>query len=97
LWTTPGTDVGSSDAGPTQAMRSSCDKIAALLQTSAPVQSLPIFVSSRTVTLHRPAEDSGGALPSGQPCVLSYRASEQRGPDTSEAPQVALYAAQRLV
>jgi hypothetical protein len=57
LWTTPGMLFGSSEAGPTQAMRSSWDKIAALLQTSEPVQSLPMLVSSRTVTSHRPAED----------------------------------------
>src|SRR5215469_1838312 len=75
LWTTPGMLVGSSDAGPTQAIRSSCDKIAALLQTSAPVQSLPMFVRSRTVTSGRPSEDAWCARISGQPCGLSYRAS----------------------
>ena len=72
---TPGMLAGSSEAGPTQAIRSSFDRIAALLQTSEPVQSRPMLVSRRTVTGHRPARDGDGARNSGQPCGLSYRAS----------------------
>src|SRR5215469_2320748 len=44
--------VGSSEAGPTQAMRWSWERIAALLQTSDPVQSRPMLVSRRTVIAH---------------------------------------------
>src|SRR5580692_4510210 len=67
---TPGMLEGSSEAGPTQAIRSSCDRIAALLQTSDPVQSRPMLVSRRTVTGHQPAGYGSGARYTGQPCSL---------------------------
>src|SRR5215813_10574070 len=71
LWMTPGMLVGNSEAGPTHAMRSSCDRIAALLQTSEPVQSRPMFVSKRTVTAH-PAVTCCAPRNTGQPCGLSH-------------------------
>ena len=40
--------------GPAQTMRSSCTRIAALLYTSAPVHSRPMFVSKRTVIASPP-------------------------------------------
>src|SRR5262245_61017026 len=51
----PGTLCGRSEAGPAQTMRSSWIRMAALLQTSVPVQSLPMFVNSRTVIVDSPA------------------------------------------
>ena len=47
--TTPGTLRGSSADGPTQAMRSSYVRMAALLRISDPVHSRPMFVSKRAV------------------------------------------------
>ena len=45
----PGTLCGRSEAGPAQTILSLWMRIAALLQTSVPVQSRPMFVNSRTV------------------------------------------------
>src|SRR6516162_9423142 len=57
-FTTPGRLRGSSDDGPTQAIRSSSMRMAALLQISEPVQRRPMFVSSRTVIGgHTPVQD----------------------------------------
>ena len=47
--TTPGTLRGSSADGPTQAMRSSLIRMAALPMISDPVHSRPMLVSSRAV------------------------------------------------
>ena len=59
--TTPGRLSGSSEARPTQAMRSLWVRMAALLQISDPVQRRPMFVSRRTVTGMPPAAHAGGA------------------------------------
>src|SRR5690625_3068810 len=62
--TTPGTCCGSSAAGPTQAMRSSWSRIAALVSISVPDQSRPMLVR-RVTDMCSPRSGPGTGGPAG--------------------------------
>src|SRR5690606_14953921 len=71
MWSmTPGMLWGRSAAGPTHAMIPSCMTMAALLMSSTPVHSRPMFVSSRTVIvspLARPRRHGRHPMSGGRP------------------------------
>src|SRR5215467_8146658 len=70
----PGSLTGSCDAGPAQAMRSFCVRMAALLHTSEPVHNRPILVRSRELMLSCRAWSA--AVPTG--CSLSCATCHDR-------------------